>query len=148
MQSKPTLNGKEQPETDAHMELSAEAAQPELEMSMPPANREWNNEAEQEWSEHSTTAWALAHVIHRICSTPLPPFLPPEQQRHFQKVVQMAAALMEEWQRRERDQAQQIVAHHPFAEAANEILLESQAIQEGQPAEEPVQKVGVSSKQE
>lgn len=148
MQSKPMLNSEEQPETDAHMELSAEAAQPELEMSMPPANREWNNEAEQEWSEHSTTAWALAHVIHRICSTPLPPFLPPEQQRQFQKVVQMAAALMEEWQRRERDHAQQIVAHHPFAEAANEILLESQSIQEGQPAEEPVQKVGVSSKQE
>ena len=140
MQSKPTLNGKEQPETNAHMELSAEVAQPELEMSMPPTNREW--------SEHSTTAWALAHVIHRICSTPLPPFLPPEQQRHFQKVVQMAAALMEEWQRRERDQAQQIVAHHPFAEAANELLMESQTVYEGQTAEEPVQKVGVGSKQE
>ena len=147
MQSKPTTNSEEQPEIDARMEVSTEVAQPDLEMPVPPAKREWNNEAEQEWSEHSTTAWALAHVIHRICSTPLPPFLPPEQQRHFQKVVQMAAALMEEWQRRERDQAQQLVAHHPFADAANEILMESQTIQEMQPAEEPVQKVGVGSEQ-
>jgi hypothetical protein len=147
MQSKPTTNSEEQPEIDARMEVSTEVAQPGLEMPVPPAKREWNNEAEQEWSEHSTTAWALAHVIHRICSTPLPPFLPPEQQRHFQKVVQMAAALMEEWQRRERDQAQQLVAHHPFADAANEILMESQTIQEMQPAEEPVQKVGVGSEQ-
>ena len=148
MQSKPTTNSEEQPEIDARMEVSTEVAQPGLEMRVPPAKREWNNEAEQEWSEHSTTAWALAHVIHRICSTPLPPFLPPEQQRHFQKVVQMAAALMEEWQRRERDQAQQIVAHHPFADAANEILMESQTVHEEQPAEEPVQKVGVGSEQE
>lgn len=143
-----TPNSEGQPETDAHMELPAEAAQSALEIPVPPANREWDNAAEQEWNEHSTTAWALAHVIHRICSTPLPPFLPPEEQRHFHKVVQMAAALMEEWQRRERDQAQQIVAHHPFAEAANAILTETQATHEEQAEEETTQKVPVGREQE
>ncbi len=74
----------------------------------------WDSTAEQEWSEHSATAWALAHVIHRIRSTPLPPILSPEQRRHFQKVVQMAGALMEEWQRRERDQAQRLAIGRPL----------------------------------
>ncbi|HEY7348213.1 MAG TPA: hypothetical protein VH599_07805 [Ktedonobacterales bacterium] len=73
----------------------------------------WNSAIEQEWSEHSATAWALAHVIHHIRSTPLPPFLLPEQQRHFQKIILMAAALMEEWQRSERDQAQQLAIGRP-----------------------------------
>src|SRR5690348_2775152 len=147
MHIKPMPNSEEQPDMNTHLELSDEATQPELEIPVQLAHREWDNAAEQEWNEHSTTAWALTHVIHRICSTPLPPILPPEQRRHFQKVVQMAAALMEEWQRRERDQAQQLVAHHPFADSANEILMESQTIQEMQPAEEPVQKVGAGSEQ-
>jgi len=74
----------------------------------------WDDAAEQEWTEHSATAWALAHVIHRIRSTSLPPILSAEQRRHFQKVVQMAAALMEEWQRRERDQAQRLATGRPL----------------------------------
>lgn len=131
---------------NTQVELSDEATQPKLETHVPPAYTEWNNVAEQEWNEHSTTAWALAHVIHRICSTPLPPILPQEQRRHFQKVVQMAASLMEEWQRREREQAQQLVAHHPFAYAASEIFTESQDIQEAQ-AEEPAQTVVASREQ-
>lgn len=141
-------NSEEQPpDTEVHIELPAGATQPELEATMPPANREWDNAAEQEWNEHSTTAWALAHVIHRICSTPLPPILPPEQRRHFQKVVHMAAALMEEWQRRERDQAQQLVAQHSFTYAASEMLIESQVVHEEQ-AEEPAQTVVVGREQE
>lgn len=147
MHSKPMPNIEEQPDMNPYLELSDEAAQPGLEISVPPAQREWDNAAEQEWNEHSTTAWALAHVIHRICSTPLPPILPPEQRRHFQKVVQMAAALMEEWQRREREQAQQLVAHHPFAYTASEMLTESQAVQEAQ-AEEPAQIVVAGREQE
>ena len=86
---------------------------PEVTLPSPPAEKHWGNNHEQEWSEHSATAWALAHVIHRIRSTPLPPILLPEQRRRFQQVIQMAAALMEEWQRRERDQAQQIAAARP-----------------------------------
>ena len=147
MQIKPMPNIEEQPDMNPYLELSDEAAQPGLEISVPPAQREWDNAAEQEWNEHSTTAWALAHVIHRICSTPLPPILPPEQRRHFQKVVQMAAALMEEWQRREREQAQQLVAHHPFAYAASEMLAESLAGQETQ-TEEPAQTVVAGREQE
>jgi hypothetical protein len=147
MQIKPMPNTEEQPVTNAHIELTTEATQPGLELPVPLANREWDNTAEQEWNEHSTTAWALAHVIHRICSTPLPPILPPEQRRHFQKVVQMAAALIEEWQRRERDQAQQLVAHHPFAYAASEILTENQTAHEVQ-AEEPAQTVIAGREQE
>ena len=147
MYIKPMPNIEEQPDMNTLLELSDEAAQPEREVPVPPAHREWDNAAEQEWNEHSTTAWALAHVIHRICSTPLPPILPPEQRRHFQKVVQMAAALMEEWQRREREQAQQLVAHHPFAYAASEMLAESLAGQETQ-TEEPAQTVVAGREQE
>jgi hypothetical protein len=87
---------------------------PDLEIAFPPpADKARDSANEQEWSEHSATAWALAYVIHRIRSTPLPPILLPEQRRHFQKVIQMASALMEEWQRRERDQAQQLAAARP-----------------------------------
>lgn len=79
------------------------------------ANKAWDSAIEQEWSEHSATAWALAHVIHHIRSTPLPPFLSPEQRRHFQHIIQMAAALIEDWQRRERDQAQHLALARPVS---------------------------------
>ncbi len=89
----------------------------------PPApEQQWDNTAEEEWNEHSATAWALAYVIHRVRSTPYPPILLPEQRNHFQKVIEMAAALMEEWQRRERDQAQQLAQARPIAELSREAL--------------------------
>lgn len=94
-------------------EASGGDSNPETTFPPPPADKEWGNTHKQEWSEHSAAAWALAHVIHRIRSTPLPPILLPEQRRHFQQVIQMAAALMEEWQRRERDQAQQLATTRP-----------------------------------
>ena len=88
---------------------------PDLEIILapPPADKPWDSTDEQAWSEHSATAWALAYVIHRIRSTPLPPILLSEQRRHFQTVIQLAAARIEEWQRRERDQAQQLAATRP-----------------------------------
>jgi len=79
----------------------------------PNAGKKWDSAAEQEWSEHSATAWALAHVIHHIHTTPLPPFLLPEQRDHFQHIIQTAAALIEDWQRRERDQARQLASSRP-----------------------------------
>ncbi len=93
-------------------------AAPTLEMADgakpgPEAEQQWDNATEQEWSEHSATAWALAHVIHHIRSTPLPPFLLPEQRRHFHKIIQMAASLIEDWQRRERAQAQHLALGRP-----------------------------------
>lgn len=88
----------------------------------PSADQQWSSAAEEEWNEHSATAWALAYVIHRIRSTPYPPILLPEQRDHFQKVIEMAAALMEEWQRRERDQAQQLAQARPIAELSLEAL--------------------------
>jgi hypothetical protein len=88
----------------------------------PSTNQQWDSAAEEEWNEHSATAWALAYVIHRIRSTPYPPILLPEQRDHFQKVIEMAAALMEEWQRRERDQAQQLAQARPIAELSLEAL--------------------------
>ena len=88
----------------------------------PSPNQQWNSAAEEEWNEHSATAWALAYVIHRIRSTPYPPILLPEQRDHFQKVIEMAAALMEEWQRRERDQAQQLAQARPIPELSLEAL--------------------------
>jgi len=114
MQIKQTTNSGQITEGTNHQEASYGNECLELPMPAPLAEEAWDDTTEQAWSEHSTSAWALAHVIHRIRSTPLPPILPPEQRRHFQKVVQMAAALMEEWQRRERDQAQQLAAGRPF----------------------------------
>ena len=119
MQSKPTTNIEPVIEDATHQEASDEGEQIVLSTPALLAEEVWDNAAEQEWSEHSTTAWALAYVIHRVRSTPLPPILPPEQRQHFHKVVQMAAALMEEWQRRERDQAQQLAAGRPLAGAAD-----------------------------
>jgi hypothetical protein len=84
------------------------------------ARAAWDSATEQEWNEHSATSWALAHVIHHIRSTPLPPFLSSEQQRHFQKIIQMAAALIEDWQRRERDQAQRLALGRPVTELPTE----------------------------
>lgn len=96
-------------------ELEAPTGTSDAEIAGPPApvDKQQSSDDEQAWSEHSATAWALAHVIHRIRSTPFPPILLPEQRRHFQHVIHMAAALMEEWQRRERDQAQQLAAARP-----------------------------------
>jgi hypothetical protein len=82
----------------------------------------WDNAAEEAWSEHSATAWALVYVIHRIRSTPLPPVLLPEQRRHFHKIIQMAAALLEDWQRSERDQAQQLALRGLITELSAEFL--------------------------
>ena len=73
----------------------------------------WESEQEEEWEEHAATAWTLAHIIHRVYATPLPPALSPEQRRHFQKIIKMAAALIEAWQQREREQAQHLAAERP-----------------------------------
>jgi hypothetical protein len=94
-----------------------------LEADPPPApDQQWNSTTEEEWNEHSANAWALAHVIHRIRSTPYPPILLAEQRNHFHKVIEMAAALIEDWQRRERDQAQQLAQARPIAELSQEAL--------------------------
>lgn len=92
----------------------------------PKASQAWDSAAEQAWSEHSATAWVLAHVIHQIRSTPLPPFLLPEQRQHFHKIVQAAAALIEDWQRRERDQAQQLASSRPVGELTVELTAANQ----------------------
>lgn len=94
-----------------------------LEPEVPP-EQHWEPVQEEEWSEHTATAWTLAHIIHRIYSTPLPPVLSPEQRRHFQKIIKMAAALIEEWQQREREQAQQLAAerHPPTFEQIQEAI--------------------------
>lgn len=120
MQSKPITNSEQAAEDANHLETPEEGEHLELSTPASLAEEGWDSAAEQEWSEHSTTAWALAYVIHRIRSTPLPPILPPEQRQHFHKVVQMAAALMEEWQRRERDQAHQLAAGRPNAGTVHE----------------------------
>ncbi len=127
MQSKPATNIEPVIEDANHLEALYEGEHLELSTQAPLAEEVWDSAAEQEWSEHSTTAWALAYVIHRIRSTPLPPILPPEQRQHFHEVVQMAAALMEEWQRRERDQAQQLAAGRPATGAAHESSLKEVA---------------------
>ncbi|HLV99883.1 MAG TPA: hypothetical protein VKT82_14525 [Ktedonobacterales bacterium] len=80
------------------------------------AEQQWNSAVEEEWNEHSATSWALAYVIHRIRSTPHPPILLPEQRRHFEKVVEMAAALIEQWQGHERDLAQQLGTRRPITD--------------------------------
>lgn len=103
----------QEPANASDLETPHGAPDAEIAFSPSPTDKQWNSTNEQEWSEHSATAWALAYVIHRIRSTPLPPILLPEQRRHFQKVIQMAAALTEEWQRRERDQAQQLAGARP-----------------------------------
>lgn len=96
---------------------------PTLESEPPPAaDQPWNSASEEEWNEHRTTAWALAYVIHRIRSTPHPPILLPEQRRHFEKIVEMAAALIAEWQGQERDLAQQLGTRRPVAELATQPL--------------------------
>ncbi len=82
----------------------------------------WDSTAEEEWSEHSATAWALVYVIHRVRSTPLPPTLPPAQQQHFHKIIEMAVALLEDWQRSERDQAQHLALRGLITELSAELL--------------------------
>jgi hypothetical protein len=81
----------------------------------------WDRATEEAWSEHSETAWALVYVIHRVRSTPLPPTLPPAQQRHFHKIIDMAAAMLEDWQRRERDQARQLALRGLITELTAEL---------------------------
>lgn len=115
MQARPLTDTVQKPAGNADPEASADVDIPDLAAFHLPEDQAWDRANEQAWSEHSATAWALAYVIHRIRSTPLPPILLPEQRRHFQKVIQMASALMEEWQRRERDQAQQLAAARPPA---------------------------------
>ncbi len=85
----------------------------------------WEAEQEEEWEEHAATAWTLAHIIHRVYATPLPPALSPEQRRHFQKIIKMAAALIEEWQQREREQAQQLAAERPAPTFKEEETVET-----------------------
>jgi hypothetical protein len=85
----------------------------ERETNVPLENHHWEQGQEEEWSEHTATAWTLAHIIHRIYSTPLPPTLSPDQRRHFHKIIKMAAALIEEWQQREREQAQHLATERP-----------------------------------
>ncbi len=113
-------HAEQEPESAAHPAAFDESEQLEQETPTFPTDQMWDSATEQEWSQHSATAWVLAHVIHRIRSTPMPPALSPEQRRHFQKIVQMAAALIEEWQRRERDLAQQLVVGRPVVD----LLLE------------------------
>src|SRR6185437_11184438 len=71
-------------------------------------------------------SWALAYVIHRIRSTPHPPILLPEQRRHFEKVIEMAAALIEQWQGHERDLAQQLGTRRPVTDLPAETAETSQ----------------------
>jgi hypothetical protein len=104
-------------ETDTDIAQPVAAAEP-----APSAEEQWNSAVEEEWNEHSATSWALAYVIHRIRSTPHPPILLPEQRRHFEKVVEMAAALIEQWQGRERDLAQQLGTRRPLTELIEESL--------------------------
>jgi hypothetical protein len=108
--------------------LEAEATQP--------VEEQWNSATEEEWNEHSATSWALAHVIHRIRSTPHPPILLPEQRRHFEKVVEMAAALIEQWQGHERDLAQQLGMRRPITELSTEPIGASQNHLDGNEADE------------
>lgn len=111
------------------------------EEAAPGADRAWDSATEQEWSEHSATAWALAHVIHHIHTTPLPPFLLPEQRDHFQHIIQTAAALIEDWQRRERERARQLAISRPVtgltqdSSTANQDALSQHPVAEG-PAEQ------------
>lgn len=96
--------------------------------------QQWNSATEEEWNEHRETAWALAYVIHRIRSTSNPPILLPAQKQHFQKTIERAAALMEEWQRRERDLAQQLVQARPVSALSSEA---AEAIQNDLPDDIP-----------
>jgi len=106
---------------------TAEIAQPLLAAEpAQPAAEQWNSAAEEEWNEHSATSWALAYVIHRIRSTPHPPILLPEQRRHFEKVIEMAAALIEQWQGHERDLAQQLGTRRPVTDLPAETAETSQ----------------------
>jgi hypothetical protein len=127
------LETSEQP-TPALPETSeqASAAQEDEPPSAP--EQEWNSATEEEWTEHRETAWALAYVIHRIRSTPNPPILLPAQKQHFQKTIERAAALIEEWQRRERDLAQQLVQAKPVTELSSET---AEAIQNDLPEDIP-----------
>ena len=104
------------PATSATEPLALEA-QPLLTEEQP-----WDSTAEEAWTEHSETAWALVYVIHRVRSTPLPPTLPLAQQQHFHKIIEMAVAMLEEWQRRERDQARQLALRGLITELEAELL--------------------------
>lgn len=122
------------PSTSATPEINEQAVAA-LEEEPPSApEKQWNNATEEEWNEHRETAWALAYVIHRIRSTPNPPILLPAQKQHFQKTIEQAAALMEEWQRRERDLAQQLVQTKPITELSSET---AEAIQNDLPDDIP-----------
>lgn len=106
------------------------------EEAAPNTDKAWDSAAEQEWSEHSATAWALAHVIHHIHTTPLPPFLLPEQRDHFQQVIQTAAALIEDWQRRERDRASQLASSRPVTGLTQDLSATSPDARSQHPAAE------------
>ncbi len=114
-------------ESDA-VELVAPALESEPARAAEP---QWNNATEEEWNEHSATSWALAYVIHRIRSTPHPPILLSEQRRHFEKVVEMAAALIEQWQGHERDLAQQLGMRRPVTALPEESPGADQAQLQG-----------------
>ena len=103
-----------------------------LEEEPPPAlEKQWDSAAEDEWNEHRATAWALAYIIHRVRSTPFPPILLPAQRHHFQKVIEMAAALMEDWQRDERDLAQHLAQERPVTEFSTGPMRAIQAMLSG-----------------
>jgi hypothetical protein len=114
-------------DSTAHSIAQDEELAPETEAPLtevPLEEHHWEQAQEEEWSEHTATAWTLAHIIHRIYSTPLPPILSSEQREHFHKVIKMAAAMMEEWQEREREQAQHLAAerHPPTFEEIQEAI--------------------------
>ncbi len=118
-----------EPETAAPETSDPTSAAMEEEPPSTP-EKQWNSATEEEWNEHRETAWALAYVIHRIRSTPNPPILLPAQKQHFQHTIEKAAALMEEWQRRERDLAQQLVQARPatdFSSEADEAIQNNRA---------------------
>jgi hypothetical protein len=149
MRPRPTNKLDQEPTSAPDLEMLGEADTIQADLaaleraSEQVGDKEWNSATEEEWSEHSATAWTLAHVIHHIRSTPLPPFLSPEQRNHFHKIIQMAAEMIEDWQRGERDQAQQLASARPVtelpAEPAEPIqqLSPEWPVGEGQTAQKP-----------
>ena len=117
----------QEPENVSDLERSAAPANgtyepPTLEAQPLAAEEQpWDRATEEAWSEHSETAWALVYVIHRVRSTPLPPTLPAAQQQHFHKIIEMAAVLLEDWQRRERDQARELALRGLITELTAEL---------------------------
>lgn len=125
-----SINNKtdQEPDTVSDLEMSmapaSSATEPLALEALPLLTEEqpWDSTAEEAWTEHSETAWALVYVIHRVRSTPLPPTLPPAQQQHFHKIIEMAVAMLEDWQRRERDQARQLALRGLITELEAELL--------------------------